>query len=85
MLDKIPVIDIAATGQAIKRHMIAAGVTVRVLTEILNFYNNTPIYRWLNGGGLPSTENLVILCRVLGVKAEDIIITKDIDIARADE
>ena len=70
---KVPVIDLTATGQNIKRLRVAAGISVRDLQMILGFTNPQAIYKWQNGDSLPTIDNLVILAAVLGVTVDEIL------------
>ena len=72
---KVPVIDLTATGQNIKRLRVAAGISVRDLQMILGFTNPQAIYKWQNGDSLPTIDNLVILAAVLGVTVDEILVT----------
>ena len=72
---KVPVIDLTATGQNIKRLRVAAGISVRDLQMILGFTNPQAIYKWQNGDSLPTIDNLVILAAVLGVTIDEILVT----------
>ena len=72
---RVPVIDLKATGQNIKRIRQASGVSVRDLQMILGFTNPQAIYKWQNGDSMPSLDNLVILAAVLGVTIDEILVT----------
>ena len=72
---RVPVIDLKATGQNIKRIRQASGVSVRDLQMILGFTTPQAIYKWQNGDSLPSIDNLVILAAVLGVTVDEILVT----------
>ena len=74
---RVPVIDLKATGQNIKRIRQASGVSVRDLQMILGFTNPQAIYKWQNGDSMPSLDNLVILAAVLGVSIDDILVFVD--------
>ena len=71
---RVPVIDLRATGQNIKRLREAAGFSVRDLQVILGFTSPQAIYKWQNGDSLPTIDNLVILAAVLGVAIDQIIV-----------
>ena len=73
---KVPVIDLAATGQNIKNLRVAAGISVRDLQAILGFTNPQAIYKWQNGDCMPSIDNLVILAAVLGVTVDQILVVE---------
>ena len=74
---KVPVIDLAATGQNITRLRKAAGVSVRDLQAVMGFTNPQAIYKWQNGCCLPSIDNLVILATVLDTTVDDILAYED--------
>ena len=74
---KVPVIDLTATGQNIKRLRVAAGISVRDLQMILGFTNPQAIYKWQNGDCMPTIDNLVILAAVLGVTVDEILVTDE--------
>ena len=73
---RVPVIDLAATGQNIKSLRKSAGISVRDLQNILGFTNPQAIYKWQNGDSLPSIDNLVILAAVLGVTVDEILVVE---------
>lgn len=74
---KVPVIDLAATGQNITKLRVKAGISVRDLQAIMGFTNPQAIYKWQNGCCLPSVDNLVILAAVLGTTVDDILVCED--------
>lgn len=74
---RIPVIDLKATGQNIKRIREASGISVRDLQMVLGFTNPQAIYKWQNGDSMPSIDNLVILAAVLGVSIDEILVFAD--------
>lgn len=73
----IPMIDMKATGANIKRLRKEKGITVKEIQNIMGFNAPVSIYRWQVGASLPTTDNLVILAHVLGVKVDDILIIKE--------
>ena len=74
---RVPVIDLAATGQNIKSLRKSAGISVRDLQNVLGFTNPQAIYKWQNGDCMPSIDNLVILAAVLGVTVDEILVTDE--------
>ena len=64
-MNRIPVIDMTATGINITRLRVNAGLTVKDLQAI---------YKWQRGTALPTVDNLVVLAAVFGVKIDDILI-----------
>ena len=73
-MNRIPVIDMTATGINITRLRINAGITVRDLQDIFGFNTPQAIYKWQRGTALPTVDNLVVLAAVFGVRIDDILI-----------
>ena len=73
-MDRIPVIDLTATGSNITRLRIHAGLTVKDLQDIFGFSTPQAIYKWQRGAALPTVDNLVVLAAVFGVRVDDILI-----------
>ena len=73
-MNRIPVIDMTATGINITRMRINAGLTVKDLQDIFGFSTPQAIYKWQRGAALPTVDNLVVLAAVFGVRIEDILI-----------
>ena len=73
-MNRIPVIDMGATGVNITRMRINAGLTVRDVQEVFGFSTPQAIYKWQRGTALPTVDNLVVLAAIFGVKIDDILI-----------
>ena len=73
-MNRIPVIDMSATGINIIRMRVNAGLTVKDLQDIFGFSTPQAIYKWQRGTALPTVDNLVVLAAVFGVKFDDILI-----------
>ena len=73
-MNRIPIIDMTATGINIARLRVNAGITVRDLQDIFGFNTPQAIYKWQRGTALPTVVNLVVLAAVFGVRLDDIII-----------
>ena len=73
-MNRIPVIDMTATGINITRLRINAGITVRDLQDIFGFNTPQAIYKWQRGTALPTVDNLVVLAAVFGVRIDDILV-----------
>ena len=73
-MNRIPVIDLTATGVNITRLRVNAGLTVKDLQDIFGFSTPQAIYKWQRGTALPTVDNLVVLAAVFGVRIEDILI-----------
>ena len=72
----MPVIDVAATGNNIKRMRIAAGISVKDMQKIFGFGSINTIYKWQNGDSVPTIDNLVVLARIFGTTIDAIIAVK---------
>lgn len=73
-MNRIPVIDVTATGININTLRINAGLTVKDLQDIFGFNTPQAIYKWQRGTALPTVDNLVVLAAVFGVRIDDILI-----------
>lgn len=62
------------TGKRIRRLLREYGVTVREIQEEIGLESPQAIYKWLNGRSLPSTENLLILAKLLHLPMEELIV-----------
>ena len=78
-MNRIPVIDMTATGINITRMRINAGLTVRDVQNVFGFSTPQAIYKWQRGTALPTVDNLVVLAAIFGVRIEDILIFQDRD------
>lgn len=75
-MNRIPVIDMTATGRNIARLRENAGMTVRDLQAIFGFSTPQAIYKWQHGDAMPTLDNIVILAAVFGVTVDEIIVYK---------
>ena len=73
-MNRIPVIDMTATGINITRMRINAGLTVKDVQDVFGFSTPQAIYKWQRGAALPTVDNLVVLAAIFGVKIDDILI-----------
>ena len=69
-----PVIDLAATGENIRRLRQQQGLSVRDLQAFFGFEEPRAIYKWQSGQTLPSVDNLYALSAVLQVPMERILV-----------
>ena len=76
-MNRIPVIDMTATGINITRMRNAAGLTVKDVQDVFGFSTPQAIYKWQRGAALPTVDNLVVLAAIFGVKIDDILISQD--------
>ncbi len=73
-MNRIPVIDLTATGININRLRANAGLTVKDLQDIFGFNTPQAIYKWQRGDALPTVDNLAVLAAVFGVRIDDILV-----------
>jgi len=78
MINRIPVIDMSATGKNIARLRREAGLSVRELQTTFGFSTPQAIYKWQHGETLPTLDNIVILAAALGVAVDEILICREI-------
>ena len=76
-MNRIPVIDMTATGINITRLRINAGLTVKDLQDIFGFSTPQAIYKWQRGDAMPALDNIVVLAAVFGVTVDAILVYKD--------
>ena len=69
-------VDVAATGRAIENLMEIKNISVKEMQGLLGFTTPQAIYKWFWGKNLPTIDNMVILCDILGVKIDDILVIK---------
>ena len=76
-MNRIPVIDMTATGINITRMRINAGLTVKDVQDVFGFSTPQAIYKWQRGTALPTVDNLAVLAALFGVKIDDILVFQD--------
>ena len=76
-MNRIPVIDMTATGINISRMRVNAGLTVKNVQDIFGFSTPQAIYKWQRGAALPTVDNLAVLAAIFGVTIDDILIFQD--------
>lgn len=74
MKRKYPVIDIARTGQNIKRIMQIKGLTVKDIQEFLELSTPQSIYHWFDGRNLPTIDNLYALSDLFHLPVDALLI-----------
>ena len=70
-----PVIDLAATGENIRRLRISRGLSVRQLQGFFGFEEPRAIYKWQKGESLPTVDNLYALSTLLEVPMDEILVS----------
>ena len=73
-LPRYPVIDIAATGQNLRRLRLEKGYSVKELQEYLGLGCPQGVYQWQAGRSLPSVDNLYAVSRLWGVSMNEILV-----------
>ena len=73
-MNRIPVINMTATGNNIMRLRMNAGMTVKDLQDVFGFSTPQAIYKWQRGTAMPTLDNMVVLAAVFGVTIDEIII-----------
>lgn len=73
-LKAYPVIDLAATGDNIRRLRVARGLTVRDLQSYFGFAEPRAIYKWQKGESLPTVDNLYALGVLFEVPIDQILV-----------
>ena len=76
-MNRMPVIDLPATGLNIVQLRVRAGLTVRELQDIFGFGTPQAIYKWQRGDTLPTVDNLAALAALFGVKTVDILVYRE--------
>ena len=76
----MPIIDMVATGNNIKRLRKLNGLTIADMQDVFGFGTPQAIFKWMRGTTLPTIDNLVILANLFGVTIDEIIIIKRNDI-----
>lgn len=74
-MDKIPVIDMKATGANIKRLREEKGISIYRLQMIMGLNGCSGIYQWQEGKRIPNIDNLLILSKLFGVHIDEILVT----------
>ena len=76
-MDRIPVIDLTATGINIIRLRVNAGLTVKDLQDIFGFSTPQAIYKWQRGEAMPTLDNMIVLAAVFNVTVDEILVLEE--------
>lgn len=76
-MNRMPVINLPATGLNIVRLRVHAGLTVRDMQDVFGFCTPQAIYKWQRGDTLPTVDNLAVLAALFGVKIDDILVFQE--------
>ena len=74
MKRKYPVIDMAGTGQEIKRIMKMKGLTVKEVQKFLELNTPQSIYHWFDGRSLPTIDNLYALSELFQLPVDALLV-----------
>lgn len=74
MKRKYPVIDMARTGQNIKRIMRLKGLNVKDIQEFLELSTPQSIYHWFDGRNLPTIDNLYALSELFHLPVDALLV-----------
>lgn len=69
-----PVINLKSTGNNIKMLREKKGLSVKSLSEFMEFESVQAVYNWQKGRSLPSLENLMVLSELFDEAIEGILI-----------
>lgn len=72
-----PVIDMAKTGENIKRLRQERDISVMDIQNFLNLANPQAIYQWQKGISLPTVDHLCALSHLFGTSMDEIIVLAD--------
>ena len=73
-MNRIPVINMTATGINIEKLRKASGLTVKDVQDIFGFSTPQAIYKWQRGTAMPTIDNLVALAAIFGVTLDELIV-----------
>ena len=73
----IPTINLEGTGERIRTLMDERNMTVKDVANELGFGCVQGVYKWLQGRGLPSVDNLLGLSHVFQVTIDDILVLEE--------
>ena len=75
--EKLPVIDMQATGRNIETMRRKNHLKVVDVQDYFDFTTPQAFYKWERGRSLPSLENLVALARMFGCTIEELLVIRD--------
>lgn len=72
--EKMPGIDMTATGQRIRQMRCASGMTIKDVQNACGGISATAVCKWQNGQAVPAIDHLVILAAIWKVRIDDLIV-----------
>ncbi len=73
------VLDATATGKKIREARNERHIIVARLVEMLDLCSEQAVYKWQRGDSMPSLDNLVSLCGILGITMDELIQSIELD------
>ena len=73
----LPVINLARTGNNIKRIAKENGFSADKIRDMLGISDRSNVYKWFRGDALPSVDNLLALSILFGVTINEMIIVEN--------
>ena len=73
----LPVINLAKTGNNIKRIAKENGFSADKIKNYLGICDKSNVYKWFRGDALPSVDNLLALSILFGVTINEMIIVEN--------
>lgn len=73
------VIDVYLTGKKIKSICVERKIKPNQLAEFLGFSSAAAIYKWFEGRGIPSIDNLVLVAELFNLSVEELLVMNDVD------
>ena len=70
----MPVIDMIATGNNIKKMCIANGLSVKDIQNACGFTTGNAVYKWISGKCMPTIDNMVIIADMFNTTIDNIIV-----------
>lgn len=67
----------SGTGKRLRRLMEEYGLSVREVQEEMDLESPQAVYKWLNGKTMPSTENLLVLSKLLHLPMEELLVLEE--------
>ena len=67
-------INMEKTGENIKRQIKSRGYSIQDIMEITGVSTEQAIYKWYSGKSIPTIENQLILCEVLGLDIKELLV-----------
>ncbi|WP_044917217.1 helix-turn-helix domain-containing protein [Butyrivibrio sp. WCE2006] len=69
-IEDVMAADMSATTKRVSNLISESGMSDKELGELMGLTTQT-INKWRHGNGLPDTENLFMLSRILGIQMDD--------------